>query len=150
MVARMPHLTVEDRPFAPVLAGTLYFALVFALGFVLGSVRTLLVPDLPGDGRLVGVLIELPVMLMASWVLCGIVVRRRAVAPAAGVRVVMGGWAFSLLILAEMLVGMWLFGRSPAAHFALYRDPSYALGLAAQLVFAAMPLLRLRYSRESR
>lgn len=150
MVARMPHLSIEGRPFAPVLAGSLYFALVFALGFVLGTVRTLLVPHLPGDGRLLGVLIELPLMLVASWMLCGFVIRRRAVAPAVGARVVMGGWAFTLLILAEMLVGAWLFGRSPAAHFALYRDPSYALGLAAQLVFAAMPLLRLRDSRESR
>jgi hypothetical protein len=129
-------------------AGVSYFALVFSLGFLLGTIRTLLVPDMPGQSRFVGVLIELPIMLAASWFLCGAVVRRCKVANTISARVQMGAMAFALLIFAEMLVGVLLFGRTPQAHFALYRDASYALGLAAQIVFALMPLLRLRLDRQ--
>lgn len=132
------------RPAAPLAAGIAYFVLVFALGFVLGTVRTLFVADAPGSGRLLGVLVELPVMLAASWFLCRFVVRRFAVPPTVSARLIMGATAFALLMLAEMLVGALLFGRSPAAHFALYRDASYALGLVAQVAFAFMPMLQLR------
>ena len=129
---------------SPVWAGSAYFAWVFALGFALGTARTLLVQEAPGSGRLLGVLIELPIMLWASWLLCGFVVRRFAVAPAFAPRAAMGGVAFALLLLAEWLVGALLFGRTPGEHFRLYAEPSYALGLAAQLAFAAMPLLQRR------
>jgi hypothetical protein len=125
-------------------AGAVYFALVFALGFVLGTMRALLVPDAAGSGRLLAVLIELPVMLSASWLLCRAVVRRFAVAPTAGTRLAMGGVAFALLMGAELLIGTLLAGRSPAAHLALYREPSYSIGLLAQIAFGWMPLLQGR------
>jgi hypothetical protein len=128
----------------PAVAGLAYFALVFALGFVLGTVRTLLVRDAPGAGRLLGVLIELPIMLGASWFLCRRVVHRFAVAPTVAARAVMGGVAFALLLGAELAVGALLFDRTLAQHFALYLEASYALGLAAQVAFALMPLLQLR------
>lgn len=126
------------------LPGIAYFALVFALGFLLGTLRTLFVRDAPGAGRLLGVLIELPIMLSASWCLCRVVIRRFAVASTLGARAVMGGQAFALLLLAEMAVGALLFGRTPGEHFALYKDASYALGLAAQMAFALMPLVQTR------
>jgi hypothetical protein len=61
----------------------------------------------------------------------------------------MGSLAFALLFLAELLVGALLFGRTPSEHFALYRDASYALGLAAQIAFALMPLVQLRQWKKS-
>lgn len=128
----------------PLLAGAVYFALVFTLGFLLGAVRTLFVQDAPSTGRLLGVVIELPIMLIASWFLCRQVVARFRVAPAVPARAVMGGVAFALLMLAELLVGALLFGRTPAQHIALYREGSYALGLAAQIGFAVMPVMQLR------
>lgn len=128
----------------PLLAGLAYFATVFLLGFVLGTLRTLLVADAPGGGRLLGVLIELPIMLAASWFLCGYLIRRFDVAATRVDRALMGGVALALLLLAELGVGVLLFGRSVAEHVALYRDASYALGLAAQIGFALMPLLRMR------
>jgi hypothetical protein len=124
------------------LAGVAYFALVFALGFALGTVRTFVLQAAPSHGRLLGVLIELPIMLSASWYVCRYVVRRLAVASTVAARATMGGVAFLLLLVAEMLVGALLFGRTPGQHLALYSDPSYALGLAAQLGFALMPLLQ--------
>lgn len=128
----------------PIVPGVAYFALVFALGFLLGTVRTFFVQDAPGAGRLLGVLIELPIMLSASWFLCRSVVCRLAVAPTVAARAVMGGLAFALLLLAELAVGALLFGRTTGEHFALYKDTSYALGLAAQMAFALMPLIQLR------
>lgn len=121
-----------------------YFALVLGFGFLLGTVRTILVQDASSSERLLGVLIELPIMLGASWFLCRYVIRRFVVAPTVVDRSAMGGIAFALLVFAELLIGALLFGRTPAEHFALYRDASYALGLAAQIGFALMPLLQLK------
>jgi hypothetical protein len=129
-------------------AGLAYFGMVFVLGFVLGTVRTLFVADAPGhQARLVGVLIELPIMLAASWFVCGYAVRRFQVAATPAARALMGGVALVLLMLAEVVTGALLFGRSVSEHVALYRDPSYSLGLAAQIGFACMPLLLLRWRR---
>jgi hypothetical protein len=127
---------------SPLFAGALYFGLVFAIGFVLGTARTLWVEDTSGSGRLHGVLIELPIMLGASWFACLWVVRRRALAPAVVARATMGAVALTLLLLAEYLLGAMLFGRTPAEHLALYRQTSHALGLAAQIAFALMPLVQ--------
>lgn len=134
-------------PSASILPGLTYFALVFALGFLLGTLRTILVPDAAGGGRLLGVLIELPVMLIASWLSCGYVVRRFEVAPTVPSRAVMGGTAFGMLLFAELVTGALLSGRTPGEHFSLYRDPSYALGLAAQIAFALMPLVQMRLGK---
>jgi hypothetical protein len=146
----MTNLLSMKPASSPILAGTTYFALVFALGFLLGTLRTILVRDAPADGRLIGVLIELPIMLWASWFLCRFVVRRFAVAPTVVARAVMGGLAFTLLQLAELLLGALLLGRTPGEHFALYRQASYALGLAAQFGFALMPLIQMRQSLSHR
>jgi hypothetical protein len=129
------------------LPGIFYFALVFALGFLLGMVRTLFVQDGPGLGRLPAVLIELPIMLMASWFLCRYVIRRLAVASTVAARAGMGSISFALLLLAELALSLLLFGRTPSEHLALYADASYALGLAAQMGFALMPLLQIRHGK---
>ena len=42
-----------------------YFGIIFALGFVLGTIRTLWLA--PIVGTVGAVLIELPIMLIASW-----------------------------------------------------------------------------------
>lgn len=137
----------EGIPGSPLAAGLAYIAMVFALGFVLGTMRTLLVHDSQGAGRLLGVLIELPIMLAASWFLCSYLVRRFRVAAAIAPRAIMGGVAFAVLLLAELLVGAALFGRTPAGQLALYREASYAIGLTAQCAFALMPLAQLRQAR---
>lgn len=139
----------RGHPRSPVTAGIAYFAAVFALGFVLGTARTLLVANAPGAGRLVGVLIELPIMLGASWFVCRFVVRRFAVAPTVAGRAAMGGVALALLLAAELLVGALQLGRTAGEHLALYADASYALGLAVQIVFGLLPLVQLRWASAS-
>ncbi len=121
-------------------AGALYFALVFALGFVLGTVRTLVLE--PQIGLEQATLVELPAMLIASWIACGWVIRQLAVPPRARFRLLMGTVALVLLLLGEVVVSMLLRGRSLAEHLATYGEPARQWGLAAQIAFAAFPVLR--------
>src|SRR4051812_22335794 len=97
-------------------AGTAYFALVFALGFILGTIRALLIAPRLGEAGVV--LLELPIMLLASWIACGWVIRRLRVNPAFAARLTMGATAFVLLMLAELGVSVFAFGRTPAEHLA--------------------------------
>lgn len=91
-------------------AGAAYFAVVFAVGFALGTVRTLFLA--PRLGELLAVVIELPLMLGASWLACGWAVRRWRIAPTAGPRLTMGAFAFALLIIAEATLSLTTFDRS--------------------------------------
>jgi hypothetical protein len=123
-----------------ILAGAVYFAIVFALGFVLGTLRVLVIAPLLGP---VGaVMLEVPVILAASWLACGWTLRKVTVAPAMPDRLAMGVTAFALLIAAEFAVSTVVFGRSPADFWASYAAADALLGLAAQIAFAAFPLLR--------
>ena len=79
-------------------AGAAYFAVVFAAGFVLGTVRVLLL--IPRLGALTSVLLELPLMLAISWMACGWALRRFRVPPRIPPRLTMGATAFALLMLA--------------------------------------------------
>lgn len=125
----------------PLLAGGLYFAIVFAAGFLFGTVRVLAVEPLLG--RLMAVAIETPVILAVSWIVSGILIRRLAIAPGLAARLVMGVSAFVLLLTAELGFSVLAFGLSATEFAAGLMEPAGLLGLAAQLVFAAMPALRL-------
>lgn len=118
-------------------AGLAYFLIVFAIGFGLGTLRTLVI--VPRVGELVAVCLELPLMLGASWLVCRRLVRR--VAPAAAPRLVMGGTAFALLILAEFALAVLAFGQAPAAYAARLSSPAGLIGFAGQVIFALMPLI---------
>jgi hypothetical protein len=81
-------------------AGLVYFTLVFAAGFALGTVRVLFL--VPAVGETVAVLTELPVMLTIacrltiSWIACRFVVARLRVPAVLSDRIVMGVFAFAL------------------------------------------------------
>jgi hypothetical protein len=122
-------------------AGSAYFALVFLVGFALGTVRVLVL--VPRVGTLRAVMLETPVMLTASWMVCGWVLRRLAVPVVAGRRLAMGGVALVLLLLAEALLSLAI-GPGPAAYLASWGTLEGALGLAGQLAFALFPLVRTR------
>ena len=122
-------------------AGVAYFALVFALGFAFGTARTLLIARFPETSRFAAVLVELPLILTASWLICRRVIRRLAVPDTLRGREIMGVVAFALLMLAEAVLDALLAGATLAGHFARYVEPSHALGLAGQVSFALMPLI---------
>jgi hypothetical protein len=118
-------------------AGLAYFALIFALGFLLGTIRTLWL--LPAIGPIKAVLVELPLMIAASWLAATWLVGRFEVATG-NPRIVMGALAFALLMAAEAALGILAFGETlPQWTASLFAVPGI-FGLAGQLAFAAMPL----------
>ncbi|MBI1402982.1 MAG: hypothetical protein GC147_07200 [Porphyrobacter sp.] len=124
-------------------AGLDYGALVFALGFVLGTLRVLWLAPLVG--LVVATAFELPVMLAASWWLAERLLRRFAIA-APGEALAMGLFAFALLLAAECALAVGLSGQSPAQWLAGLAEPHAALGLAGQVGFALIPWVRARRS----
>lgn len=124
-------------------AGLVYFGLVFALGVVLGTLRVFVLAPLFSETG--AVLLELPVMLAASWYACRWSVERFEVSERVVSRFVMGGVAFGLLTIAELFVSLIALGRTPEEHLAAYEQRGAVLGLFGQLVFAAMPLVQWRF-----
>lgn len=119
---------------------TLYFLAIFAAGFVLGTLRVLLVA--PVLGELPAVLLELPLMLIISWFVCRAVTARLPVGNGVGARLAMGAMAFALLMGAEFLLGLYGFGRSLSEIVAAYGEAAGFVGLLGQLGFALIPLLQ--------
>lgn len=122
-------------------AAASYWAVVFALGFVLGTVRVLWV--IPRVGLVPATLIELPLILAASWFAAGWLVRRFAL-KAGGEALAAGALAFAILMAAECALAGVLTGQTPAQWLRGLRQPHAALGLAGQVVFALMPWWRAR------
>lgn len=121
-------------------AGAVYVALVFAAGFVLGTVRVLALA--PRLGELGAVAAETPVMLAVSWFACGWTLRRVAVPAKVIPRAVMGAAAFAFLMTAELALTVLAFGGTPASFLATFAAPAGALGLAGQVAFGLIPLAR--------
>lgn len=122
-------------------AGGAYFLCVFATGFVLGVIRALLV--MPYLGSTVAVLLELPIILGIAWIVCRKLTALLDLPDLARERIIMGGVAFALLMLAEFGVSALVFGRGPLQHLHDLTRPWALFGLAGQLAFAAFPLLQL-------
>jgi hypothetical protein len=125
-------------PGSAIVAGLAYFAIVFAAGFVLGAVRTLLL--VPRIGAVPAVLVELPFMLAIAYAACRWLVSRLSVSPALGPRLTMGVVAFVLLMGAELTLSVLFFSGSVAGFIAGLVAPAGTLGLAGQVAFAAIPL----------
>jgi hypothetical protein len=122
-------------------AGSAYFVLVFGIGFILGTIRVLGVA--PRLGELVAILIELPIILTAAWIICERVSARFLVPDRWRPRLVMGGVAFVLLMLAELGLSV-LLGNSIGEYLDAYSSSPGALGLAGQMIFAIFPLVQLK------
>ena len=95
-------------------AGGAYFALVFAAGFLLSSIRVLII--IPRSGEAVVVGLELLIMLAVSWIVCRRLIGRIDVAAMLTPRLIMGGLAFAILMLAELGVSTQVLGRSVSEH----------------------------------
>jgi len=117
-------------------AGLLYFALAFGAGFVLGTLRTILLVPRVGDRS--AELLELPVMLGICWLAAGWVTGRLAVPPRAAPRLAMGAIAGALLLTAEFALVLPLRGLTIEEYFAT-RDP--VAGAAYYVAVAIMVLM---------
>ncbi|MCX7288014.1 MAG: hypothetical protein NTW20_10780 [Rhodobacterales bacterium] len=115
-----------------------YFAMVFAVAFVVGALRVTMIA--PQIGALAAVALEVPVILGLSWVVAGRLRRRWPLATTKALG--MGAIAFVLLMLAEFGLAVAVFGQSTTAYAASFTHTAGALGLAAQIGFALIPALR--------
>ncbi len=121
-------------------AGLAYFLIVFAFGFVLGTIRTLfLVPRL---GPVAAVALELPFLLLFAWVASRRLVTAFGIGTSIMPRAVMGDTALLLVLFAEFALAVLLFGRTPGEFLSSYRNPDVLLGLCGQLLFAALPVIQ--------
>jgi len=112
-----------------------YVLPVFAVAFLLGALRVTLVA--PRIGPLAAVALELPLVLALSWVVAGRVLRRWPHAPRLG----LGLASFLMLMLLELATAL-AFGQTPGQFLAAMATPPGALGLAGQIGFGLIPLLR--------
>ena len=121
-------------------AGAVYFLLLYALGFLLGAMRELLLA--PRLGVVVASAIEAIPMFTAILHFAPLIARRFGILPKSGGRMLMGFFGLTLLIGAEIAMTRAMRGLSPGqwlAHFASFEGAIYAVLLAC---FAAMPWLR--------
>lgn len=119
-------------------AAIAYWAVVFALGFVLGTIRVMWI--IPLVGLLPATALELPVILLASWLVANWVLHTFSIVlPSEALA--MGALAFALLMASECVLAVVLMGQSPVDWIAGLLQPHALLGLAGQLVFALMPWL---------
>ena len=121
-------------------AAALYFAVLFGLGFLLGTIRTLVLE--PWLGAAGAVAVEAVPMLAAMWVAAPWAARLFALPADLAPRLGMGAVALALLVLAETGLDALLRGR------VLWGERLHSLagwiGLALMLAYALMPLLRRR------
>jgi hypothetical protein len=120
-------------------AGALYVIIVFVIGFILGTIRVLLLA--PRLGETTAVIIEAPIMLAASWFVCRWCVDRLNVRRTVPARSLMGLVPFVVLMSAEVGLGA-VFGRSMADQLAAYGSLAGTIGLAAQVIFAMFPVIQ--------
>ena len=119
-------------------AGGLYFLIAFAVGFVLGAARELVIaPRVTSD---LAIVLETPVMAVAVWLGAGFAVRRLDVPGGIATRLPMGVLALVLLLGAEELLTRALRGGSLLEHWAMYGYLATAANLAGLLWFAFSPL----------
>lgn len=120
-------------------AGLSYGLIVFGFGFVLGVIRTFVL--LPVVSPVTAVLIELPFMLLISWLVARWLVARHRVPALSEARAAMGALGFAVLMSFELALAYLLYGLRPAEYLPLVVQPEALPGLAGQLVFAVIPLL---------
>jgi hypothetical protein len=123
-------------------AGVLYFALVFAAGFVLGLIRILWV--VPRFGTRTAELMETPIMLAVIIFAARWIVRGLAMPPTPSKRLGVGFVALGLLLVAEFTLVLWLRSLTIDEYLAT-RDPVAGTVYIVMLgVVAIMPLLVAR------
>ena len=131
-------MTQEGTQMDPIVKPAFAYVLpVFAVAFVLGALRVTLIA--PALGPLPAVALELPLVLALSWAVAGRVLARWPLSkPRRGVLALA---AFALLMLLELLTAL-AFGQTPAQFLAALLTPAGALGLAGQIGFGLILLVR--------
>src|SRR5215467_13248365 len=118
--------------------------LVFALGWVLGPIRELWA--VPQFGRIVALLVEAVIMLIAMIASSRWVIRLFNVPQTLGSTIPMGLVALAILAPAEIAGVLWVRGLSLREYLASFVTVPGVISLVMFLVFAAMPTLVGRFT----
>lgn len=129
--------SLSNLPARTIKAGMTYFMLVFGAGFVLGSVRVLLL--VPRLGERAAELIEMPFMFVVVLVSARFIIKRFSL-PANALPCLGAGFlALCLLVVAEIILGVALQDQTLGDYLAS-RDPVSGIVYLVMLVlFAVMP-----------
>ena len=119
-----------------------YFLLVFGAGWILGPVRELWA--VPRFGRIVAILLEATIMLIAMIVSARWVIRRFNVPQRFGSTISVGLVALGILAPAELAGVVWVRGRSLDEYLASFVTAPGLLSLLMFVQFAATPTLVTR------
>lgn len=95
----------------------------------------------PRLGEVGAVMVEVPLVLAISWVAAGAVLGRWPLRRLRD-RAAMGALAFALLMALELALGGFGFARSLPQMLAAMGTPAGLIGLAGQIGFGLIPLLR--------
>ena len=128
--------------------GALYFAVVFAAGFVFGTIRTIwLVPRL---GLRLAELVEAPIMFLVVVLSAHVIVQRHAELRRWEEWLGVGLLALALMLLVEFTAVLWLRGLSLEQYFATLDPVASTVYFALLAVFAILPALVFCWRRNSR
>lgn len=122
-------------------AAVLYFLIVFVAGFLLGTLRVLVLES--EMGRENAVLAELPIMLAISFLVCRLLIAKFDVPARVVARLAMGGLAFTLLVAAEIALAVAIGGQPFADAASMLFAKENFPGLAGQAIFGLLPPLLL-------
>ena len=123
-----------------IIAGALYAAVAFLIGFIFGTLRVMVL--VPALSDLTAVLLELPFILLASWFVCRWCVDRLGVCRSAQARALMSVVAFVVLMVVEFGLGM-ILGRRLVDQLAGLASPAGVIGLTAQVLFGLFPVMQV-------
>jgi hypothetical protein len=119
-----------------------YFSLVFAVAFVLGILRVLLL--VPRVGAPIAEILELPLIVLWSWIVARWGVRRFGADLGSAGLALAGGLALAAVLALEFALVIGLGGGTPADWYA-GRDPlAFGFYLLALGLFAVFPVLARR------
>jgi hypothetical protein len=120
---------------------TVYYAVgIFAVGFVLGTIRTLLLA--PRIGALAAVATEVPVMLLLAWFYCRWLIHRLGINSNRAPLLLWGLLAFTLLMAIEFTASVFVFKQTAPQFIGTLQTPAGLLGLAGQFLFGLIPVIQ--------
>ena len=117
--------------------GMLYFGAIFTFAFAMGIARILVVA--PRLGSTNAVLLEVPILVAASWIVARRLLRNRSFTLSQ--RGVMGAAAFALTMASEAALSVIMLGQNIMDWATTLATPLGLAGLVGQVAFAAMPIL---------
>lgn len=117
--------------------GVIYFALVFTAGFILGTIRVLVLE--PEIGARYAELLEMPVMLLVIYLAARFVVSKMVPIRTGMPYIILGVVALALLLLVEFTLVLGLQGISISQYLDSRDEIAFSAYLLSLLIFALMP-----------